>query len=247
MSLPQKLLLRLLIYAALALYLSLDLLVFRGPVSRMLQEKGPSEEELAALAEADGIAASAYAQPVYREQVRQKMAELSWRRGSSARALTDQLKEDEALHLLLDQLLIKIQIKVSGLQDFPIEEEEIDEAASRFQARFPDTDSLNKTLQQQGWIGGTKEIRLRLAGRLQREDYLRHQLRPYQEAYYPVTPEDWYAQNRDSFPEPPPTYLEAKQSIQTALEALSRQKALSDFPKILRERAKGKIRLSPET
>ncbi len=248
MSLPKKLLLRIVIYFIIVGYLYADFVVFQGPLSRAVRPESLESEEHIAEAKAQGIAARVYYQPIYRAQVEERMREHLWRHGLSEPVGEVKILREAILAELIDELLIKIQIKVSGANDYPVTDEEKKTALARFDARFTYPPERDHALQLQGWEWekGTKEVEMRLAARLQREKYLQHQLTPYNEQEQTTTAREWYDSHLDSFTSSDgvtKSFDEVKPYIDEALEARQRTRGIDHFRKILRSKAKGKIEI----
>jgi len=246
MSLPQKLLLRIVIYAAICGYLYGDFFIFKGPLSRMVHEDEQSSEKKIAEAKAAGVVARAYYQPIYRTQVEERMREYLWRRGQGLPEAGVKILREAVLAELIDELLIKIQIKVSGANDYPVSEGEIEEAFARFNHRYPNLHERDLAMTAEGWTGGEKELKMRLAARLQREKYLIDQLGPFNAKEAPQSAKEWYQENQDSFQRPDDSYApfsEVEHLIKNALEVTQRERGMDHFRKILRSKAKGKIEI----
>ena len=202
MSPPKKLAIRFAIYLILIAYLFFDLLVWKGPFSKAIV--GPQIDSAEAIAEAKamGIAARVYFQPIYRTQIETRMHENLWKRDRTLAETTAserRLLREVALHQLIDELLMKIQIKISPTSTYSVSDAEQEKAFQDFQNRFATSEDLNALTSNQGWNGGEKEIRLRLNGRLERENYLKSYLRS------PVSDEDvkaWYDDHTEHYSAP---------------------------------------------
>ncbi len=246
MSLPKKLLLRILGYVVVMGYMYCDFFIFRGPLSRMVNPDEMNSKEKIAAAKAEGIVARAYFQPIYRTQVEERMREHLWRRGLNEPSGDVKILREAVLADLIDELLIKIQIKVSGRNDYAVSEEEKEAALARFNARFESEEARDLLMEKQGWQGGEKELKMRLAARIQRERYLENQLTLFNQEYASETPSSWYEKNKAAFQNAHgevPEFSEVEDRVTDALEVIQRKKGIGHFRKILRLKAKGKIQI----
>ncbi len=249
MSLAKKLVYRMLAYIVILGYLALDLLVFKGPLSRTLSGEEKNAEQRIAEAKASGVVARVYFQPIYQKQVEERMRESLWREGrepSDLNAGEAKVLREAIVGELIDELLVKIQIKVSGVNDFPVSEQEIQNALARFNDRFTAISARDAAMAQQGWAGGEHELKMRLAGRLQREKYLQSQLAEFIQEDSEALVRAWYDEHHQELKGPDgelPSYEEAKASIASALKARQREKGWDDFCKIMRAKAGRKIEI----
>jgi len=246
MSLPKKLILRMLAYIVVLGYMTLDVMVFDGPLSRALSAPRPDSKELVAVAKAEGVVARAYYQPIYRAQVEESLREYLWRRGRDVSDLSvgeRKMLREAVLADLLDELLIKIQIKVSGMNDYPISDGEKKAAIERFYARYENSETLDELMALQGWKGGDREVEMRLAGRLQREKYLVDQLIPWNREGSSEKVKAWYDENKELLKSEGgdvPEFVDVEQRVFEALKAQQREQGMADFRKILRNKTKEK-------
>ena len=182
-------------YAVVTCYLCLDLWVFRGPLSRTITRPRMDSEEMIAEAKAQGIAARVYFQPIYRAQVDERARQYLWERGRTFADTTvaeRHLLREGMVHELIDELLIKIQIKISPAENFAIPEGTQQEVFALFEKRYGTAEVFDALLADQKWRE-EEEARMRINARLQREKYLN--------SFLPdeVTEEEareWYEKNR---------------------------------------------------
>ncbi|MDB4328532.1 peptidyl-prolyl cis-trans isomerase [Akkermansiaceae bacterium] len=174
MSTPKKLAIRLAAYGVLMGYLCLDLFLFKGPLNRTLTGPGMDSEEAIAEAKAMGIAARVYFQPIYRAQVDERAGQYLWERGRSfadTSAGERRLLREAIVNELVDELLLKIQIKVSPVEEYDIPEGTQEEMFALFEKRYGGAEAFEALIFDQRWEG-KEEAKMRLNARLQREKYL---------------------------------------------------------------------------
>jgi len=141
MSVPKIMALRMGVYSILVGYLLCDLFVFKGPIYRTLNTSPRDREEIIAEAKASGVVARVYSRPIYRAQVEEALKEYLWRRG---RTLADTVLDERRLlrHLMIEQLiddeLIKLQVKVATAEEVAISDEEVARAVALEEKRYPD-------------------------------------------------------------------------------------------------------------
>ena len=239
MSVPKIMALRMGIYLVLIGYLVCDLFVFKGPIYRALNEPPLDREGAIVEAKAEGVVARVYYRPIFRTQIDEAVKEYLWRRG---RALDEtspserKMLRELVLHELIDEELIKLQIKVTEREVYEIADERVEKAFEMEQKRYPNKDVFDELASRGGWQG-EEEQKLRVTARIQREDYLKTALR------FEVSDEEartWFEKNRDGLGVA--TFEDAKASIVEALELEKRDEAWKWFRRNrLRFRAEGKI------
>lgn len=175
LSPPKKLAIRFAIYFALIVYLIIDLFIWKGPVRDATLGPQLDSEEAIAEAKAMGIVARVYFQPIYRAQVETRIEEHLWKRGRSLEQTTKperRLLREVAAEQLIDELLMKVQIKISPANEYPIPEADQKRFFEQFKKRYPTSDDFAALMESQGWKGAEDEVQMRLNGRLEREVYL---------------------------------------------------------------------------
>ena len=178
MNVHKKMAIRMGIYVVMIGYLLLDLFVFEGPIKKGLTGPAPDSPEAIAAAKAKGVVARVYAQPIYRAQIEGREKEYLWERGRKIEEVPlaeRKLIRNIALQEMIDERLVKVQIKVSSPDEYEVSEEELDAAVERYKKRYADESALGKAIERQGWKG-EKELRMRIAGRLQREKYFEKEI-----------------------------------------------------------------------
>ena len=164
---------RLVLYSLALVYLMLDLFVFEGPLLRHFRQRDPASPEQIAAAKAKGVVARVYSQPILLTQVDRRLEEDLWKEGRLLEDLSPaerKLRRRAALEVLIDlHLLGRIKVHYNR-DDYPVSEAEIDAAVARFASRFENARVLAQAMEHQGW--SEKELRYRLAARLQQEKYL---------------------------------------------------------------------------
>lgn len=203
MSAPKKLAIRLAIYLAFVSYLLLDLFVFKGPLYNGIAQRSLNSPEAKAAAQARGIVARVYGQPIYQAQVDERVREFLWRQGREPEETS--LAERRFLqHLvrkrLIDERLIKVQIKVSPPEDFALPTETVAKEVDLFEQRFDDPEALSAALENSGWQG-QKELRYRVAARLQQERYLEEMIALGAQPDL-ARAREWYEQNKAKLTRP---------------------------------------------
>ena len=239
MSVPKIMALRMGIYGVLIGYLVCDLFVFKGPIYRALNEPPLDREGAIAVAKAEGVVARVYYRPIFRTQIDEAMKEYLWRRG---RALAEtsaperKMLRELVLNELIDDELIKLQIKVTEREVYEVSDERVAAAVELEQKRYPTREVFEELARRGGWQGEAEQ-KLRVTARIQREDYLKEALR------FEVSDEEarkFYEANREGLGAS--SFEEARLSIIEALELRKRDEAWKWFRyNRLRFRAEGKI------
>lgn len=228
------------IYLVLVGYLALDLFVFKGPVSKSLNESPRDEKTAIAEAKASGVVARVYYRPIYRAQIEEAMKEYLWRRGRTLEDTTE--SERKVLRLLLvnrliDDELVKLQIKVSTSEEVAVSDDEIEKELALEMKRYPDEKVFENLAQKAGWAG-MKERKFRLAARRQRGEHLERML---EMSVSEAETKAWFDEHQDSFPG---SYEDHGSEIKDALLSMKRDEAWQDFRVArLRRWAEGKVDL----
>jgi parvulin-like peptidyl-prolyl isomerase len=176
---PKSFVVRVAIYSLLLLYIAGDLFVFKGPLHRRLRSADPNSPQAIAEAKKHGLVAQVYGQPILVTQLERAVAD---RLRLQGRTLTDLGGEEHrllryaALNDLVDHQILRVKAKVHG-DDLPLTDEEIDAEMARFTSRFSSRQELESAMKAQG-IGSEKEMRYRLAARLQQEKYIASRVVP---------------------------------------------------------------------
>ena len=161
------------IYTLVVGYLCLDLFVLKGPVHGWVERRVPGGAAQVAEAERQGVVARVFGEPVYLAQVDRALEEKLWREGQEMSGLSANellFWRKEVLRDLIDEHLLRIKVRHNH-RGTPVGEEEIEAAVERFAKRFGTREEMLEAIRGQGWEG-EKELRYRLAARLQREKYL---------------------------------------------------------------------------
>lgn len=239
MSVPKIMAIRMGVYCVLLGYLICDFFVFQGPVHKSLTSSPRDEKTEIAEAKASGVVARVYYRPIYRAQVEEAMKEYLWRRGrevSETSAPERKLLRELIVNQLIDDELLKLQIKVSMSEEVAVSDAKVQQAVRDEEDRYP-PEVFDELAQRAGWAG-EKEREMRLGARIQRGEYLDRMLA------VEVTDEEiqaWYEENQSQIPS---SFEESKESIRDALALSKREEAWKKFRREqLRHRAKGKIDL----
>ncbi|MGE9270318.1 MAG: peptidylprolyl isomerase [Verrucomicrobiales bacterium] len=173
----KKFTVRLILYSVALLYLAGDLFWFNGPVNRRIQAGRPDSEGALEYARSQGVVAKVFGHPILRSQVEREAKMKLWLEG---RRMEDLSAEDRreirlvALNELIDHQLLRVKVQYNA-QEFPVSEEEVDEAVLRMASRFASREEMKRELEAEG-IDSEKELRFRLAARLQQVKYLESKL-----------------------------------------------------------------------
>ncbi|MGJ8676211.1 MAG: peptidylprolyl isomerase [Akkermansiaceae bacterium] len=170
---------RMAIWTLLVLYMAADFFLFNGPLKKELRDLFPTQLDEQSEAIAAGICAKVYNAPIYKGQVDRRIAENLWRNGRSI----DKVSKNEfimlrwaALNDLIDEHILRIKIRANEEQA-PLSEEAIEAEVLKFEKRFENTGDLHEAMLAQG-IESQKELRYRLAARLQQEKYVLSKIEP---------------------------------------------------------------------
>ncbi len=159
---------RLVIYSLALLWIAGDLFVFHGPLRRKVDALRPDSAVSIERARSQGIVARVFGEPILLSQVERAARERLWLRGRTMDELRPGQRRTErlaALNELIDHQLLRTKVKHHG-GDFPVADEEIDEAVRQLASRYPTKDAMKADLEAEG-IDSEKELRYRLAARIQ--------------------------------------------------------------------------------
>ena len=233
--------LRIAIYSLLMLYVAGDLFVFEGPLHRRLRSSDPDSPQAIAEAKAHGHIARVYGQPIVVSQLERAVADRLRLQGREVSELSpEQLKmvRYAALNDLVDHQILRVKTKANE-EEVLLSEEEVDAELARFASRFHSDDERLAAMKAQG-IGSEKEMRFRLAARLQQEKYLASRIVP------PTTVDEeqareWYDAHQDAMVRPERIRArhvfiatlardpaDARAALATALERLQKGEAKFD-------------------
>jgi parvulin-like peptidyl-prolyl isomerase len=246
MSPLRKFILRLVIYGAVLLYIIGDLFVFHGPLGRRIERADPGSPAAIAEAKARGVVARVFNHQITRSQLDRALRERLWLEGKTPESLTPEflkIARYAALDDLIGHELLRVKAKANA-KELQVSDEEIEERMARFTARFESGDAMASAMKSQG-IASLRDLRDRLAARIQQEKYVEMKIAPLAE----VTEDDmrtWFEENQKSLGIPervrvrhifiptldhPPE--EAKAKLDTALAELTAKK--KDFATLARE------------
>ncbi len=174
MAPPKSFVARIVIYSLVLGYGAADLLVFHGPLYRhMRQSSDPDSPEAVSAAKARGEVARVFHHPITVSQLERAVAERLRLEGRKAEDLASkQLRviRYAALNDLIDHQLLRVKTKANAT-DVPVDQAEIDAEFESFARRFRDRAELESAMHAQG-IGSEKELRYRIAGRIQQRKYI---------------------------------------------------------------------------
>lgn len=173
----RKFTLRVAIYSIGLLYLAGDLFLFNGPVNRRIQTSRPDSEEALAAAREQGVVARVMGRPIYLSQVERATRERLWLRGRDIDKLEPEQRRTErlaALNDLVDHEILRTKV-LHNMDEVPVGDDEIDAAIKRLASRFASRDEMKRELAAEG-IDTEKELRFRLAARLQQQKYIESQI-----------------------------------------------------------------------
>ncbi|MGB0328702.1 MAG: hypothetical protein ACON4R_09240 [Akkermansiaceae bacterium] len=228
------------IYGILTGYLVFDFFYWQGPLYRSLKKSPRNTPEAIAEAKADGVVARVYFRPIYRRQVEESLHEYLWRRGQTIEETS--AGERRVLRLLIvneliDDELLKLQIKVSTSEEVAVADDQIDRAVEEERARYHDPSVFPALAERAGWQG-EKEQEMRVAARIQRAEHISRLVQAK------VTDEEvreWF----DRYSETLEGDFEAnREAIRDALHVIRKDEGWQKFRlEQLRRRADGKIDL----
>ncbi|MBB5350247.1 parvulin-like peptidyl-prolyl isomerase [Haloferula luteola] len=193
----RKFTVRIFAYSAVLLYLAIDLVWLKGPLSQHIRRSLPGSPESLQKAKEQGVVARVFGKPIYQSQVERALLEHLWLEGRTLADLPVEKRRDArmaALNDLIDHELLRTKVQANQ-NDLPVSAAEIDEAIRRLATRFAHRDEMQRELAAEG-IDSEKELRFRLAARIQQQKYIESRIAPETE----VTAEearDWYQSHRD--------------------------------------------------
>lgn len=238
--------LRLAVYGAALVYLAGDLFVFKGPLRRRIDLADPQTPEAIARAKSEGVVARVFNHQITRGQLERALRERLWLEGRTVESLAPEILKTAryaALDDLIDHELLRVKAKAHAPQ-LLVTDAEVDERLRLLAARFETKEEMEAAMKSQGIAGG-RDLRDRLAARLQQEKYVESKIAPLAE----VGEEEalkWFEENRGAlgYPErvevrhvflPTLDHLpeEAKAKLDAALADLTAKK--KDFAALARE------------
>lgn len=177
MKMSSKFVIRLGVWCVLILYLFCDLILFEGPLKQQVYRlQGTPSEKLGNDIER-GIVARVFTKPISLAQVDYAVDELLWRSGRERHDISKSERialRTSVLNELCDHSLLREKVALNH-KKFPVSEEEITEAMQRFASRFTTPEHLVESMESFGFQG-EKELRYRIAARLQQNKYLAHHI-----------------------------------------------------------------------
>lgn len=198
LKMSQSFVVRMSIWSALVLYMVCDFFFFKGPLKQELSEMFPTPQDELQEARDKGICAKVYNAPIYLSQVNRRITENLWRNGRAPEVVKNpemSMLRSVALNDLIDESLLRIKVHANR-SDVPVSEEIIDAEVKRFTKRFPSTNDLDAAMKAQG-IENMKELRYRLAARVQQEQYVLSKIEPAI-AVTDAEARQWYDENKES-------------------------------------------------
>lgn len=169
---------RLGLWSVLMLYIFLDLLFFKGPVHRMAEKLRNNEAAIKADTER-GVAGRVFNRPIYLTQVDFAVDQALWVRGKTREGIQEKRRtylRALALRDIQDQYILREKVRLNA-DNFPVTKEEIDAAVKRFSTRFTSVQKMSEALKSYGFQG-EKELRFRLAAKLQQDKYILNKIQP---------------------------------------------------------------------
>jgi len=161
---------RLAIYGSVIAYLTADVLIFHGPLWRVIEDSRSPKPELAARVSG---------QPITRSQLDRAVSEELWLTGKSATSLTPaelEIARNAALEGLIDHQLLRLQVTANQPQ-LSVTDEEIHERLRRLVGRFESKGELETAMKSQG-IANESDLRDRLADRIRQEKWIETHIAP---------------------------------------------------------------------
>lgn len=174
-----KFTLRLALYGVVLLYFVGDLFIFKGPLRRKINLSDPASQEAISAAKAKGVVARVFNLQITRDQLERAVRERLWLEGKTPDSITpENLKTIRyaALDELIDHELLRIKAKVNATH-LKVTDEEINERLRRLLGRFESKSEMQSAMNSQG-IATEKDLRDRLAARIQQEKYVESKIGP---------------------------------------------------------------------
>jgi parvulin-like peptidyl-prolyl isomerase len=202
LNLFAKFSLRFIAYLVAVAYLVCDLYLFQGPLSKRISSTNPNSPESIAKAKAQGVVARVFNHQITRGQLDYAIHERLWLEGKSFSDLKvseRKLVTYAALGDLIDHELLRVKTKVNTLE-LIIPDAEIDQRYSRFVQRFETKENLLAAMKAMG-IASEKELRQRIAARMQQEKYIAMRIEPLI-AVSPEEVKNFYAENQEALAYP---------------------------------------------
>jgi parvulin-like peptidyl-prolyl isomerase len=242
----KKFTIRLSVYGAVVAYLLCDLFVFHGPLRKRIDRADPRSPEAIARAKANQVVARVFNFQITRSQLERALAERLWLEGKNLDSLPPAARKTAryaALNDLIDHELLRVKTKANA-PDLKVSDAEIDAHFQLFSKQFESHDAMLHAMKSQG-IGSERDLRDRLAARIQQEKYVESKIAPL----IVVTDDEareWFAKNQESLANPErievrhiflPTLdhpsEEAKAKLETALSELT--SGTKDFATLAKE------------
>ena len=213
---------------------------------RKVDLENPSSSAAIAKAKAEGVVARVFNLRINRKQLERAVHERLWLEGKTLESLTSETLKTvryAALDDLIAHELLRIKAKVNA-PDLKVNDGEVDERLRRLLGRFANKTEMETAMKSQG-IASERDLRDRLAARIQQEKYVESKIAPLAV----VTDEEarkWFDENRKDLGLPeriearhvfiatlelPPE--EAKAKLDTALADLTAKK--KDFATLAKE------------
>lgn len=164
---------RLILCAALPLYLAGDFFLFNGPLNRAIQVFSPDTPEAIAKARGEGVVARVGKQRISSSQLERAVFERLWLEGKSFASLSpDEQKaaRKAALNDLIEQELLRSRIESSETKP-EVSSAEIEERFKGLSSSFPSKTDLDAAAKAQG-IPSEKALRDRIAARITGEKFI---------------------------------------------------------------------------
>ena len=192
-------LVRIVLCSVAALYVVIDFVAIKGPLHGAMIRLMPRSAEVIEAAKEQGVVAQIFYQPIVLGQVERRVEENLWREGRRVEELKPEERLQQrraALNELIDLHLLRLKVRFNRAEA-PVEDSEIDAELATFTKRFASETEFKASLEQLGW--SEKELRFRVAARIQQEKYLEHMIE------ITVTEEearDWFEEKKDRLAQP---------------------------------------------
>ncbi len=192
-------LIRAVLYSVAILYVGIDLVAIKGPLHRAMTRLMPRSAEVMEAAKEQGVVAQIYYQPIVLGQVERRVEENLWREGRTVGELKPEERLQQrraALNELIDLHLLRLKVRFNRAEA-PVEDSEIDAELATFTKRFASETEFKVSLAQLGW--SEKELRFRVAARIQQEKYLEHMI---EITVSEKEARDWFEEKKDRLAQP---------------------------------------------
>ena len=144
-----------------------------------------------------GVVSRVFNRPIYLSQVDFAVDQNLWSKGKNRTEIQEERRtylRAIALIGIQDQYILREKVRLNA-DDHPVSDQEIDAAVKRFSMRFKNTQEMTEALKDYGFKG-EKELRYRLAAKLQQDKYILSKIAPGLEVTEEET-KSWYEEYKE--------------------------------------------------